>query len=72
MTLSKSINTPRHWLDRAAEVREIAGNMTEGGMKTAVLKLAGDYDRLAARAIARWNDSKAVTGPHSRVHSAGP
>jgi hypothetical protein len=51
--LSKSINNPRHWLDRAAEVREMADTMTEGGMKTAMLKLAGDYDKLAARAMAR-------------------
>ena len=63
MTLSKSINTPRHWLDRAAEVHEIAGNMTEGGMKTAVLKLAGDYDRLAARAIARAHRAGTIVKP---------
>jgi hypothetical protein len=58
MTLSKSINNARHWLDRAAEVREIADTMAEGAMKTAVLKLAGDYDRLAARAIARTEGLK--------------
>lgn len=58
MTLSKSINNQRHWLDRAAEVREIADTMAEGGMKTAVLKLASDYDRLAARAIARTEGVK--------------
>jgi hypothetical protein len=60
MTLSKSINNARHWLDRAAEVREIADAMTEGGMKTAVLKLAGDYERFAARAIARTQSKKLI------------
>ncbi|HEY1746326.1 MAG TPA: hypothetical protein VGG11_06140 [Xanthobacteraceae bacterium] len=60
MTLSKSINNPRHWLDRAAEVREIADTMKEGGMKTAVLKLASDYEKLAARAIARTQGVRAT------------
>jgi hypothetical protein len=51
--LSTSINNPKHWLERAAEMREMAETMIEGGMKVAVLKLANDYERLAARAIAR-------------------
>lgn len=58
MTLSKSINNPSHWLDRAAEVREIADTMKEDSMKTAVLKLASDYEKLAARAIARTQGVK--------------
>jgi hypothetical protein len=53
MTLSKSINNTRHWLNRAAEVREMASTMVEGGMKKAVLKLATDYDKLAERAERR-------------------
>ena len=46
-------NNPKHWLDRAAETRTIAAPMIDGGIKTAMLGLATDYDKLAARAIAR-------------------
>jgi hypothetical protein len=40
-------------MDRAAEVRDIADTLVEGGMKTAMLKLANDYDKLADRAERR-------------------
>ena len=46
--LSQVINNPRHWLDRAAELREMADTMIDGSRKTAVLKLASDYERLGA------------------------
>jgi hypothetical protein len=47
------INNPKHWLDRGAEIRAIAGAMAEDGIKASMLKLASDYDKLAARSIAR-------------------
>lgn len=50
---SDYINDPKHWLARAAETREIAGTMAEEGIKASMLRLANDYDKLAARAIAR-------------------
>jgi hypothetical protein len=50
--LSPVINNPRHWLDCAAEMREMADTMIDGSRKTAVLKLASDYERLGARAVA--------------------
>jgi hypothetical protein len=50
---SDSFNDPKHWLDRAAEMRAIAGPMAEDGIKASVLRMATDYDKLAARAIAR-------------------
>ena len=40
---------PEHWLDRAAEMRTIAASIPEDGIKASMLKLASDYDRLAAR-----------------------
>ena len=58
--LSKSLNNPRHWQDRASEVRKIADTLQEGSMKTAMLKLANDYDKLAARAIARRGPERAT------------
>jgi hypothetical protein len=50
---SDHIGKSKHWLDRAAEMRMIAASMTEDGIKASMLRLANDYDKLAARAIAR-------------------
>jgi hypothetical protein len=50
---SDYINNPKHWQARAAEMRSIAGTMAEDGIKASVLRMATDYDKLAARAIAR-------------------
>jgi hypothetical protein len=51
--LSDQISKSKHWLARAAEMRAIAEPMDEDGIKANILKLANDYDRLAARAIER-------------------
>jgi hypothetical protein len=50
---SDYVNNPKHWLDRAAEMRAIAGTMAEDGIKAGMLRMATDYDKLAARAITR-------------------
>jgi hypothetical protein len=50
---SDYINNPKHWQARAAEMRAIAGTVTEDGIKASMLSMATDYDKLAARAIAR-------------------
>jgi hypothetical protein len=50
---SDYINNPKHWLARAAEMREIAGTILEDGIKASMLRLADDYEKLAARAVAR-------------------
>jgi hypothetical protein len=52
---SDHISKSKHWLERAAEMRTIAAPMPEDGIKASMLKLANDYDKLAARAIARGN-----------------
>jgi hypothetical protein len=46
----------------AAEMRTIAAPMAEDGIKASMLKLANDYDKLAARAIAR------VSAMEPKVH----
>jgi hypothetical protein len=50
---SDHIGKSKHWLERAAEVRAIAATMAEDGIKASMLTLANDYDKFAARAIAR-------------------
>jgi hypothetical protein len=51
--MADHINKSNHWLARAAEMRAIALPMADDGIKASMLKLASDYDKLAARAIAR-------------------
>jgi hypothetical protein len=50
---SDHIAKSKHWLVRASEIRAIAASMAEDGIKASMLSLAKDYDKLAARAIAR-------------------
>jgi len=47
------INNPKHWQARAAQMRAMAGTMADDGIEASTLRFATDYDRLAARAIAR-------------------
>jgi hypothetical protein len=44
---------PAHWQQRAEEMRAAAKEMTDADAKETLLKIANDYDRLAARAVAR-------------------
>jgi hypothetical protein len=50
---SDHIAKSKHWLARAAEIRAIAASMADDGIKSSMVRLAKDYDKLAARAIAR-------------------
>ena len=50
---SDHIIKSKHWLARAAEIRAIAAAMADDGIKSSMVRLAKDYDKLAARAIAR-------------------
>jgi hypothetical protein len=49
----KSINDPKHWYERAAEMRALAEEMREIETGATMLKLADDYDKLADRAAQR-------------------
>jgi hypothetical protein len=51
----QSHNDPKHWRNRAAEMRMLAEEMDDADTKSAMLKLAGEYDKLAARAEMRAN-----------------
>jgi hypothetical protein len=37
----------QHWRDRAAEARTIAGQIREGESKTAMMKIAAQYEKIA-------------------------
>jgi hypothetical protein len=49
------INDPKHWQDRACEMRALAEQMKEAETKEIMLRLAADYDKLAERATQRAN-----------------
>jgi hypothetical protein len=44
------VNDPKHWHDRAAEMRAIAETMKEPDAKEMLLRLALDCEKLAERA----------------------
>jgi hypothetical protein len=53
MTSSHYINDPEHWRKRADEARTLADQINDPQSKQAMLRIATDYDHLAARAEAR-------------------
>ena len=50
---TSSINDPKHWHDRAAEMRAISDTMNDIDTRATMLRLADDYDKLADRAAQR-------------------
>jgi len=53
---------PVHWRKRADEMRQLAETMSDMKSREALLKLAGDYDKLAQRAADRTPKSKPSSG----------
>jgi hypothetical protein len=50
MTGQHFINDPQHWRARAKEARILANQMNNSEAKTAMLRIAADYEDLAQRA----------------------
>jgi hypothetical protein len=50
---SGDINDPKHWRDRAAEMRALADTMKDAETIATMQRLADDYDKLAERAAQR-------------------
>ena len=44
------INDPKYWHERADQTRKVANGLRSPEAKTAMLRIAADYDRLAWRA----------------------
>ena len=54
-------NDPKHWRERAEEMRRFAEEMIDEKSKQTMLRIAQDYDKLALRAEERSGGS-----PHSK------
>jgi hypothetical protein len=61
---ARDINDPKHWRDRAAEMRAIAVWMKNPETTATMLRLADDYDKLADRATRRGEQTPS---PHEKL-----
>ncbi len=48
-----SINNPKHWQERATEMRVVAQAIDDQRAREEMLKVANDYERMAKRAHAQ-------------------
>ena len=55
---ASSINDPEHWRARAEEMRRLAENINDAATKEMMLRIARDYEKLAARAEERSRPPK--------------
>lgn len=51
--LTHETHDPKHWYDRAEEMRALSEAMVNEDTKSRMLRLADDYDKLADRAAMR-------------------
>jgi hypothetical protein len=49
-------NDPQHWLNRAAEARDVAARMTDPGARADMLVVAEEYEKIGERAAARLKE----------------
>jgi hypothetical protein len=52
------VKDPKHWRERATEMRTLAAQANDSETHAIMLRLAKDYDNLAVRAEMRSNGSK--------------
>ena len=51
--MSSGVDDPKHWYDRAAEMRVLSDSMKGDETKATMRRLADDYDKLGDRAAER-------------------
>jgi len=56
----RSVDDPKHWRDRAKEMRALLDALTDYKIKEAIIRLADDYDKLADRAEERAVEMKNI------------
>lgn len=54
----RAIDDPKHWYDRAAEMRRLAAQMAKDEAHATMLRLADDYEKLGDRAARRQASQK--------------
>ena len=47
------VTNPKHWEKRAADMRALARQMSDGEAKETMLRIAKDYEKLAQQALER-------------------
>ena len=56
---ARPIDDPKHWYDRAAEMRALADGMKSDDAQIIMFRLAEDYDKLGDRAAERASHKSA-------------
>jgi hypothetical protein len=63
------LNNPAHWHLRAQEARLLASELQDPVAKTATLKIADEYERLAVRAAQRMAEQEQHEGNEKPAES---
>jgi hypothetical protein len=56
LSMPSLLNNPAHWHLRAEETRLLAAQLIDAKAKATILKMADEYERLAARALLRMQE----------------
>jgi hypothetical protein len=60
MSSSPFLNDTAHWRERATEMRALAAQAKDAETQTIMMRLASDYDKLAARAEKRVDSRREI------------
>jgi hypothetical protein len=55
-TVTALLNSPEHWHLRAEEARSLASQLDDPDAKATMIRMADEYEKLAARALRRLRD----------------
>ena len=66
MSPRHDLNDAKHWQDRAAKIRTLAGSMGQTNVTGLMFDLANDYEKLAVRAAERAKGIMVAPSPLRR------